>query len=52
MEEELMSIQRNSTWELIDLPNGKNVIGLEGIFKTKFQANGSVQKYEARLVAI
>ena len=51
MEDELLSIQRNGTWELVDLPEGKNVISLKWIFKTKFLPDGSIQKYKARLVA-
>ena len=29
MEEEIFSIKKNETWELVDLPEGKNVIGLK-----------------------
>ena len=47
----MMAIQRNETWEMINLPNGKNVVGLKWIFKTKYHANGSVQKHKTRLVA-
>lgn len=50
MEDELQSIQKNQTWEEADLPEGKNVIGLKWIYKTKFLADGSVEKYKARLV--
>ncbi|KAL3533482.1 hypothetical protein ACH5RR_007003 [Cinchona calisaya] len=49
--EELMAIQENETWELTDLPNGKNVIGLKWIFKTKYHVDGSVLKHKAHLVA-
>lgn len=51
MKEGLMAIQRNETWHLTDLPNGKNVVGLKWIFKTKYHADGSVQKHKERLVA-
>ena len=42
MAKRLMSIQKDLTWELIDLHDGKNVIGLKWIFKTKFQVDRSV----------
>ena len=29
MKEEPMTIHRNETWEKVDLPKGKNVIGLK-----------------------
>ena len=51
MNEEIASIERNQTWELVDLPNGREVIGLKWIYKTKFNEDGSIQKHKARLVA-
>ena len=51
MEEEIQAIEKNKTWELMELPKGKNVIGLKWVFKTKFGPDGSVQKFKARLVA-
>uniref|UniRef100_A0A2N9G9X7 Uncharacterized protein n=1 Tax=Fagus sylvatica TaxID=28930 RepID=A0A2N9G9X7_FAGSY len=51
MDEEIASIKRNQTWELVDLPNGRGVIGLKWIYKTKFNEDGSIQKHKARLVA-
>lgn len=51
MDEELASIERNDTWDLMELPTGKKVIGLKWVYKTKFDAQGKVQKFKARLVA-
>lgn len=50
MKDELASIKQNGTWERVELPKGKNVISLKWIFKTKFLPDGSIQKYNARLV--
>nr|GEU71049.1 retrovirus-related Pol polyprotein from transposon TNT 1-94 [Tanacetum cinerariifolium] len=50
MKDELVSIHRNQTWELVDPPEGKNVISFKWVFKTKFLADGSIQKHKARLV--
>ena len=36
---------------MVGLPPGKEPIGLKWIFKSKFNANGSLQKHKARLVA-
>lgn len=47
MIEEIQSIEKNQTWELVDLPEGKNVIGLKWIFKTKYNADGSVKKTQS-----
>ncbi|KAK6123667.1 hypothetical protein DH2020_042591 [Rehmannia glutinosa] len=51
MKEEINMIEKNKTWELVDLSNKKDVIGLKWIYKTKFNEDGSVKKYKARLVA-
>ncbi|KAG8490934.1 hypothetical protein CXB51_014700 [Gossypium anomalum] len=51
MDDEMEALERKKTWELVDLPNGKETVGLKWIFKTKLQADGSIQKHKARLVA-
>ena len=42
---------KNNTWQLVDLPDGKNVVGCRWIFKKKRNADGAVNRYKARLVA-
>ncbi|KAL0340068.1 UNVERIFIED_CONTAM: Retrovirus-related Pol polyprotein from transposon RE1 [Sesamum radiatum] len=44
-------IEKNNTWELADKPKDKEVIGVKWIYKTKLNADGSIQKHKARLVA-
>lgn len=51
MDEEITTIERNNTWELIDLPRGHKAIGVKWVYKTKLKENGEVDKYKARLVA-
>lgn len=51
MEEKLSVIEKNGTWELVDRPSDKQVIGVKWVFKTKLNLDGSVQKNKARLVA-
>ncbi|KAK4386673.1 Retrovirus-related Pol polyprotein from transposon RE1 [Sesamum angolense] len=51
MEEEIKMIKKNNTWELADRPKDKEVIGVKWIYKTKLNADGSIQKHKARLVA-
>ncbi|RHN42089.1 putative RNA-directed DNA polymerase [Medicago truncatula] len=50
MDVEMKSIEKNRTWQLVDLPKGKDAIGLKWVYKTKYNEDGSVQKYKARLV--
>lgn len=49
--EEIVSINKNETWILVDKPSGAKVIGLKWIFKIKRNADGTIKKFKARLVA-
>jgi len=50
MEAELNSLVRNDTWDLVNLPKGKEVIGTKWVYKTKYKSDGTIDKYKARLV--
>ena len=51
MSTEMESINENDAWDLVELPENKQVIGCKRVFKQKLRANGSVESYIARLVA-
>ncbi|CAL9021128.1 unnamed protein product, partial [Prunus brigantina] len=51
MVEEMEALQKNCTWELVDLPKGKRPVGCKWVFTVKHKADGSVERYKARLVA-
>ena len=51
MEAEMKSLQTNKVWELVELPPNKKVIGSKWIFKRKMNADGTLERYKARLVA-
>lgn len=44
------SLIENHTWDLCPLPEGQNAIGNKWVFKVKYNADGSIEKYKARLV--
>ncbi|GJV60803.1 retrotransposon protein, putative, ty1-copia subclass [Tanacetum coccineum] len=46
---EIESILQNHTWELVALPPGCKALGYKWIFKNKMKADGTVDKYKARL---
>ena len=48
--DEVESILKNHTWELVDLSPGSKPLGYKWIFKKKMKADGSIDKYKARLV--
>jgi len=43
--------EKNETWDLVNLPEGKNVIGLKWVYCTKYKPDGTIQKHKARLMA-
>nr|GEV97328.1 zinc finger, CCHC-type [Tanacetum cinerariifolium] len=47
---EIDSILQNHTWELIDLSPGCKTLGYKWILKKKMKANGTIDKYKARLI--
>ena len=51
MNSELNVLNKNNTWTFTQLSKGKKAIGCGWIYKTKFNANGSINKCKARLVA-
>ena len=51
MQEELTALARNQTWTLVPSPPNINVIGSRWVFKVKQRADGSLERYKARLVA-
>ena len=50
MKEELMMIEKNQTWLLINRLAHKKAIGVKWVYRTKFNADGSIKKHKARLV--
>ena len=50
MQEELKMIEKNDTWVLMDKPLHKKAIGVKWVYRTKQNADGSINKYKARLV--
>ena len=49
--DEIESIMKNHTWELVDLPLGNKPLACKWIFERKLKVDGSIDKYKARLVA-
>ena len=47
---EIDSILHNHTWELVYLPPGSKPLGCKWILKKKMKADGTIDKFKARLV--
>ena len=51
MDEEVDALDNNDTWMLTPLPEGKKAIGCKWVYKIKCNANGSLSRDKACLVA-
>ena len=51
MKSEIGSIYQNKAWTLVDLPDDRQAIEINGFFKKKTDVDGNVTIHEARLVA-
>ena len=38
-------------WSLVSLPPGKHPVGCKWVYKIKYRADGTIQRYKVRLVA-
>ncbi|CAM8965989.1 unnamed protein product [Rhodiola kirilowii] len=50
MNNEIEAIEKNKTWELVNLPANARSIGVKWVFKTKLNEDGKIDKCKARLV--
>jgi hypothetical protein len=51
MDEEMQALRKNETWDLVPKPKGVDPVTCKWVYKLKRKADGSVERYKARLVA-
>ncbi|CAA0831452.1 cysteine-rich RLK (RECEPTOR-like protein kinase) 8 [Striga hermonthica] len=51
MNEEIMALRQNETWDLVPKPDGVKPISCKWVYKIKRRPDGSIERYKARLVA-
>ena len=51
MNEEMKSLQKNETWELVECPPRKKPVGCRWIYTVKYKIDGSIERFKARLIA-
>ncbi|CAN1121074.1 Retrovirus-related Pol polyprotein from transposon TNT 1-94 [Linum perenne] len=49
--DELQALHKNQTWEVVTLPAGKRTIDCKWLFTIKYNSDGSIERFKARLVA-
>lgn len=50
MQAELSALEDNNNWELTVLPKGKKVVDFKWVYRIKYNADSSINKYKARLI--
>jgi hypothetical protein len=50
MDVKIDAVEINETWELVDLPQGKAVIGVKWVYKSKHKVVELVERHKERLV--
>jgi len=51
MEVEMTTLEKNNTWELVQLPKGKQPVGCKWVYTVKYKSDGTLDRYKASLVA-
>lgn len=51
MDEEMDSLLRNNTWEIVPAPKDRKIVSNKWVFKIKRDAQGKIDRCKARLVA-
>ena len=51
MDREIVTLEHAETWKTVPRPYGRNIVGSKWVFRIKRNADGSIEKYKARLVA-
>lgn len=50
MKEEINSIKKNDTWELVELSKGKKCVGSKWVYKTKYNSDDDIERFKARIM--
>ncbi|PKU71144.1 Retrovirus-related Pol polyprotein from transposon TNT 1-94 [Dendrobium catenatum] len=51
MSEEFAALQQQGTWDLVTPPSNASILGCKWTFRKKFNSDGTVSRFKARLVA-
>lgn len=52
MVDEVDALEINNTFSIVDLPEGKEALGNQWVYKIKYRADGTVERHKDRLVVL
>ncbi|XP_068477195.1 uncharacterized protein [Phaseolus vulgaris] len=52
MAQEIHALELNDTWKLTALPPGKKALGCKWIYKIKYNSDGTIERFKARLLVV
>lgn len=45
-----IDVEKNKTWDIVSLPQGKRTLGSKGIYRIKYKVDGSIEHFNVSLV--
>jgi hypothetical protein len=51
MKDEMKALERNATWDLVEIPRDRKIVGCKWVYKLKKGVDDKVDRYKSRLVA-
>jgi len=51
MNDEINALKKNNTFDVVNKPIGRNIVGSKWVLKTKKNADGTLERFRARAVA-
>lgn len=52
MTDEIIALEDNGTCTVVDLPPGKKALGSKWVYRIKFKADGTIERYKSVLVVL
>ncbi|KAH0648566.1 hypothetical protein KY285_033814 [Solanum tuberosum] len=52
MEEELLALKENDTWDIVSCPSNVRLIGCKWVYSINLHSDGTLDRYKARLVVL